>query len=94
MLLTIGRDLDPAVLGEVPETVHVERWVDQADVLAVADAVISHGGSGTVLGTLAAGLPHVVLPLFADQGTNARRLAGEMAAAPTPDELLDALLAE
>jgi UDP:flavonoid glycosyltransferase YjiC (YdhE family) len=32
-----------------------------------------HGGSGSTLGALAAGVPLAVLPLFADQPQNARR---------------------
>jgi UDP:flavonoid glycosyltransferase YjiC (YdhE family) len=43
--------------------------------LAEASLVVSHGGSGTTLGALAAGLPLVVVPLFADQPPNARRVA-------------------
>jgi UDP:flavonoid glycosyltransferase YjiC (YdhE family) len=119
----------------------VERWVPQADVLADAALVVCHGGSGTTFGSLAAGVPMVVVPFFADQPTNARlvaeagaglvvapgggpadgmgvigpddgariragieavigdrsyraaaqRLAGEMGALPTVDELLDTL---
>jgi UDP:flavonoid glycosyltransferase YjiC (YdhE family) len=34
-----------------------------------------HGGSGTADGALAAGVPVVVVPLFADQFENGRRLA-------------------
>ena len=34
-----------------------------------------HGGSGTTLGALAAGLPLVIVPLFADQPANAKRVA-------------------
>ena len=34
-----------------------------------------HGGSGTTLGALAAGVPLVVTPLFADQPQNGRRIA-------------------
>ena len=34
-----------------------------------------HGGSGSTLGALAAGVPLVVMPLFADQPQNARRVA-------------------
>jgi UDP:flavonoid glycosyltransferase YjiC (YdhE family) len=60
----------------VPPNVHVEQWVPQADVFAVADAVLCHGGSGTTYGALAAGLPLVVVPLFADQPTNGRLVAG------------------
>ena len=37
--------------------------------------MISHGGSGSTLGALAAGLPMVVVPLFADQFLNAGRVA-------------------
>jgi UDP:flavonoid glycosyltransferase YjiC (YdhE family) len=76
VLLTVGRTADPAGLGPVPPNVHVEQWVPQADVFAVADAVLCHGGSGTTYGALAAGLPLVVVPLFADQPTNGRLVAG------------------
>lgn len=55
--------------------VHVTPWVPQADVLARASVVVCHGGSGTTLGALAAGVPLVITPLFADQPQNARRVA-------------------
>jgi UDP:flavonoid glycosyltransferase YjiC (YdhE family) len=75
VLVTVGRDRDPAELGPLPENVHVERWIPQADVLPHARAVLCHGGFGTVRGTLTAGVPAVILPLFADQPYNARRVA-------------------
>jgi len=37
--------------------------------------VLCHGGSGTTYGALAAGLPVVVVPMFADQRTNAQLIA-------------------
>jgi MGT family glycosyltransferase len=74
VLLTVGRRFDRATLGPIPPNVHVEAWVDQRDVLAEADLVVCHGGSGTAFGALAAGLPVVVVPLFADQFDNARRI--------------------
>jgi UDP:flavonoid glycosyltransferase YjiC (YdhE family) len=74
VLLTVGRAFDPAGLGPVPAHVHVERWVDQADVLARAGLVVCHGGSGTTYGALAAGIPVVAVPMFADQFENARRV--------------------
>jgi UDP:flavonoid glycosyltransferase YjiC (YdhE family) len=73
VLLTVGRAFDPVGLGPVPAHVHVERWVDQADVLDRADLVVCHGGSGTTYGALAAGVPVVAVPMFADQFENARR---------------------
>jgi UDP:flavonoid glycosyltransferase YjiC (YdhE family) len=75
VLVTVGRDRDPAELGPMPASVRVERWVAQADVLPHVAAVACHGGSGTVLGALGAGRPVAVLPLFADQPYNARRVA-------------------
>jgi UDP:flavonoid glycosyltransferase YjiC (YdhE family) len=73
VLLTVGRAFEPAGLGPVPAHVHVERWVDQADVLARADLVVCHGGSGTIYGAVASGVPVVAVPMFADQFENARR---------------------
>jgi len=55
--------------------VRAERWIPQAEVLTEADAMIGHGGFGTTLGALLAGVPQVVVPLFADQPYNARRIA-------------------
>jgi MGT family glycosyltransferase len=75
VLLTVGEAADPAALGPLPPGVHVERFVPQQQVLAAATAMVTHGGSGSVLGALAAGLPLVVLPLFADQPYNAARVA-------------------
>ncbi len=75
VLVTVGRDCDPAELAPVPANVHVERWVPQADVMPHVAAMVCHGGSGTVRMGLAAGVPMVVLPLFADQPYNAARIA-------------------
>lgn len=75
VLLTVGRRFDLACLGPIPGKVHVEAWVEQDDVLAEADVVVCHGGSGTTFGTLAAGTPLVVVPLFADQFVNGELVA-------------------
>ncbi len=98
VLLTIGSDLPLELLGELPPHVHVERFVPQDDVIAHARAVLCHGGSGTVIGALAAGVPMAVNPLFADQARNARRIAelGAGIALPpknaSPDALRRALM--
>jgi len=87
-LLTVGRDVDPSTLGDVPPTVTVERFVPQAQVLGSCAAVVSHGGSGTLLGALAAGLPLVLLPRGADQFENAARCERAGAAVVLdPDEV-------
>ena len=74
VLLTVGRRFDHTSLGPIPANVRVEAWVEQADVLDEADLVVCHGGSGTVFGALARGVPVVVVPLFADQFENGRRI--------------------
>jgi UDP:flavonoid glycosyltransferase YjiC (YdhE family) len=74
VLVTIGRQADPARLGPLPANVHVERWVDQARVMPHASALVAHGGAGTTLAALAAGVPMALLPLSADQPLNARRM--------------------
>jgi UDP-glucoronosyl and UDP-glucosyl transferase len=73
VVATVGRQIDPAELGPQPPRVHVERYLPHSDVLPRCDAVVSHGGSGTVLGALAHGLPSVLLPMGADQPWNAAR---------------------
>jgi UDP:flavonoid glycosyltransferase YjiC (YdhE family) len=75
VLVTVGRHADPAELGPLPANVHVERWVAQASVMPHAAAMVAHGGAGTTLAALAAGVPLVLLPLSADQPINARRVA-------------------
>ena len=40
VLVTVGRDQDPAELGPVAPNVHIARWIPQADVLPHADAVV------------------------------------------------------
>ena len=72
VLLTVGWAVDIDQLGPVPANTHVEQWVPQADVLAHAALVVCHGGSGTTFGALAAGVPLVICPLFADQAVNAQ----------------------
>jgi UDP:flavonoid glycosyltransferase YjiC (YdhE family) len=75
VLLTVGRELDLDALPDAPANVRIERWVPQQDVLRHAAAAVVHGGSGSTLGAIAAGVPLVVVPLFADQPYNARRVA-------------------
>ncbi|GLZ43269.1 glycosyltransferase [Actinokineospora sp. NBRC 105648] len=62
-------------LGPLPPRVRVAAWVPQAEALAPAAVVVCHGGSGTVFGALAAGVPLVVVPLFADNPVNAQLVA-------------------
>ena len=74
LLVTVGRELDPAELGVQPPNVRIERYVPQWAVLPQAAVAVTHGGSGGVVGALAHGVPVVALPLGADQPSNAARV--------------------
>jgi UDP:flavonoid glycosyltransferase YjiC (YdhE family) len=99
LLVTVGREIDPASLGAQPAHVRVARFVPQADVLPFIDLVVSHAGSGSVLGALAFGRPMVLVPMGADQPLNAGRCAalgvGRVldAVRVTPSEVRDAVTA-
>ena len=75
VIMTTGSGIDPAVLGPVPDHVVVLRFVPQQLIMARSVAVVSHAGSGTVLGAIAARLPQVCLPIGADQHINAAQVA-------------------
>lgn len=75
VIATVGRELDPAEFGPQPPTIRIERYIPQTALLPHCAAVISHAGSGSVIGALAHGLPMVLIPMGADQPHNARRSA-------------------
>lgn len=74
-LFTVGVDVDVEALGPVPANVRVEPWVPQEAVMPHAAAIIAHGGAGSTRMALAAGVPAVIVPGFADQFRNAERVA-------------------
>lgn len=73
LLVTTGGAADWA--ASLPAHVRAESWIPQEEAISGAAAVVCHGGMGTVLGALAAGVPLVVVPQFADQPDNAARVA-------------------
>jgi len=73
VVITVGREVDPAELGPPPANVLVERFVPQQVLLPRCDLLVCHAGSGSVLGALAFGVPMLLLPMGADQPANADR---------------------
>jgi UDP:flavonoid glycosyltransferase YjiC (YdhE family) len=74
VIVATGENVRPASLGRMPQQVVIHQFVQQDAVLAECDAVVSHAGSGTVLGALKQALPMVSLPMGADQQLNAARV--------------------
>jgi len=72
-LVTTGPAIDPDQI-EAPEGITVVRSAPHRDVLAHTDVLVTHGGHGTVMKGLVAGVPIVCMPTGRDQPDNAARL--------------------
>ena len=72
-VLTTGRAIDPAEI-EAAENVEVLRTAPHARVLREASVVVTHAGHGTVMKSLAAGVPLVCIPMGRDQKDNTVRV--------------------
>jgi UDP:flavonoid glycosyltransferase YjiC (YdhE family) len=70
ILVALG-SAEGAALGAFPRNVHVEAFVDQPAVLRHADLAVHHGGSGTILASLAHRTRQLLVPRGADQFWNA-----------------------
>lgn len=58
---------DPAMWHDPEPNVDVRTWVNEQELLPEAAAVVCHGGAGTTLASLRAGVPLVIVPQFGDQ---------------------------
>jgi hypothetical protein len=74
-VLALGGEADLTPLGPLPPNVRPVGWVPLHHLLPGSAAVVHHGGSGTTMAALAAGVPQIVLPHGADQFVNARAVA-------------------
>jgi UDP:flavonoid glycosyltransferase YjiC (YdhE family) len=93
VVVTVGGRLDSGSLPAVPGNVRVEQFVPQRALVERASLVVSHAGSGTILGAAAHGVPQLCLPLGADQFDNANAVAAAGAGSClTPDEVTAASL--
>jgi MGT family glycosyltransferase len=72
-VVTTGPAVDPTSIA-APANVTVVRAAPHSAVLQHAAVVVTHGGHGTVVRSLAAGVPMVVIPQGRDQADNATRL--------------------
>jgi UDP:flavonoid glycosyltransferase YjiC (YdhE family) len=74
LVVTVGSQNDPDAFGAQPSSVVVRRFIPQHEVLPWCGAAVMHGGSGTMLGALAHGVPLLVIPQGADQWANAEQV--------------------
>jgi UDP:flavonoid glycosyltransferase YjiC (YdhE family) len=77
----------------LPANVRTVEWVDLNAALTTSAAIVHHGGAGTVLGALAAGVPQLVVTGPGDRTHNARLVAARGAGLATaPNDITDAKL--
>lgn len=72
-LVTLGPALDQNSFS-LPANVRAVSYAPHVLVCPRADLVVTHGGHGTVITALSAGVPVVCLPMGRDQGDNAARV--------------------
>lgn len=71
VVVTVGADRDPRQLGPHPGHVVVARYIPLDLLLGRCCVVVAHAGAGTLLATLAAGLPSLLIPIGTEQVANA-----------------------
>jgi hypothetical protein len=95
LCVTTGLLASAADFDIVSDRVTFVGFTPLDELLRDVDVVLTHGGAGTTLGTLAAGIPLVVAPLGADQFVQADRVAAARAGIAVtpirPGALADAL---
>lgn len=74
VVVTVGADGELHRYADLGPNVHAHRFVAQGALLPHCDAVVSHGGAGTLLAAASHGLPQLVLPQAADHFRNARAI--------------------
>ncbi|MGI5429421.1 glycosyltransferase [Streptomyces sp. CA-179760] len=86
LVLSIGKHVDPADLGDVPANVEVRSWVPQLSILKQADLFVTHAGAGGSQEGLATATPMIAVPQAADQFGNAEVLQDRGVARHLPTE--------
>lgn len=97
VVLTLGRWVDPAELGPLPENIEAHPFVAHAALLPHTRVFVTHGGLGSTMEALHYGVPMVMTPSQSDQVVTAARVAdlglGHVVSRTevTEEELLDAV---
>jgi UDP:flavonoid glycosyltransferase YjiC (YdhE family) len=71
IVVTTGPGVDRSLLAPPPANVQILDYVSLTEILPTCCAVVSHGGSGTMLAALGHGVPLLLVPQGADQFLNA-----------------------
>ena len=71
-VMTTGRQSEP--MSTIPGHIYIEEYLDGDLVMEECDAVVCHGGNGTIYQALLHGKPIIGIPTIPDQSYNMRRV--------------------
>jgi UDP:flavonoid glycosyltransferase YjiC (YdhE family) len=93
VVVSVGRPFVTDELGPVAPNIHLHELVEHGHLLPRCSVVVSNAGYGTLMASLACGVPGVVVPIQADQPRNAARAAdlGFAVSVPRPEWSVDAI---
>lgn len=74
VIISCGNAMNQELLGTLPDNIRVYPYVDQLDVLAKADAFITHCGMNSVSESLYMAAPMILYPQTSEQCAVARRV--------------------
>ena len=86
LLISCGKAFDPTCLGELPDNVRVEHYVDQMEVLSRASLFITHCGMNSASEGMWMAVPELLFPLTGEQRAVARRVAEVGAGLPLDEK--------
>jgi MGT family glycosyltransferase len=89
VLATYNRRPPPSPL-EVPPNARLVEWVSYTKTMPMCDAIVCHAGHGTLMRSLASGVPVVACPAAGDMAENAARVAWAGAGVSLPRRLVTA----
>lgn len=75
VVMSIGRNIDQAALGEIPANVIVREKVPQLALLERAAVFVNHAGMNSVQEALCRGVPLITVPQSPEQAVIAKRVA-------------------
>ncbi len=76
VVMTSGRErtLEQLGVSHIAANIRVEQWVSHSDLLPKTDVMVTTGGAGSVLASLGAGVPLVIVPTEWDKREIAQRV--------------------
>ncbi|MBV8585933.1 MAG: glycosyltransferase family 1 protein [Verrucomicrobia bacterium] len=84
LVLSIGDQLDPELIGPVPRNAIIVNQAPQLELLKRTSVCITHAGLNTVLESLTQGVPQVAIPVTFDQPGVATRIAAKKTGVTLP----------